>query len=372
MLRERNGGEGLAPGFLEVPQIIYCDDPHWIPESAEHVEASLSAGSPWLRQGRAHTFCVPGRARASVFRPDGFELDGAAAAFFGHWESIGDRQADVAVLDAARAWAAEAGADRLYGPVNLSPAVAHCLRIDTRPDAGPCVGEPYNPPYYAENLVALGFERHRHYLSPEPGEDELRGLVARGAADVTQLHAEGYRLDALTPQAWADRREELRELVNVTFAGNFGFTPLTRAEFDAHFGPAWAARLDPELSVLAVAPTGELAGFGLMFPDYAPLVAQGAGAARIDVDALRYDEHARLLSGRSAVSGAGGVTPQHQRLGIVRAMASEVALRALERGVVRIVFARSYSKNPVLRVFSHVRGRRGFGLYITDTAARCA
>jgi hypothetical protein len=368
-LREAAGGEGPAAGFLDLAPAIHRDDRRWIPEDRERLAACFGAGSPWLARGRAHTFCVPGRARASVYRPAGLEIDGAPAAFFGHFESAGDRAAEALVLDAARAWARGEGAARLYGPVDLSPALGHCLRLDGGARSRRYLDEPYNPARYAVALGALGLREHRRYAGLACATAALAKLVAAGDGAVRTLLAAGYAFEALTPAVWEQRREEVRELANVVFAGNFGFTPLSRAEFAATFDARWTGRLDPDLSVVAVAPDGRVAGFSPYIPDYVPLLAQGAGAARVGLDDLEYERHAGALArlGKpAAVARAGGVAPAHQRLGVAGAMTSWVARRALEKGV-RLFYTRIFVGNRVLRLFKDVRtARRSYALLAAD------
>lgn len=345
--------DGLAEGFLELARDLYRDDPAWLPED---LEPSFAPGSPWLERGRAHTFCVPGAARVSVFRPHGLEIDGAPAAFFGHFESAGDRRVEALVLRSAQAWAREAGALRLYGPVDLSPAVGHCLRLDRT--ARRFFDEPYNPSRYAAALLFRGFREYRRYAGVAGTEPDLRRLAARAPL------ADGHRIVRMTPEVWEARRDELRTLANVVFAGNFGFTPLSAAEFDATFDAGWVRRLDPDLSVLALAPDGRLAGFGPYVPDWMPLLAQGAALRD-----LSYAEDAPALArfaAPAAVARAGGVAPAHQRLGLAAAMASFSARRAVEKGL-RIFYGRAHVSNPVLRVFKDLQTtRRSYALYVVD------
>ena len=368
-LAEAVGGEGLAEGFLDLAPAIYRDDPYWIPEDSEYLEACFGHASPWLRRGPAHTFCVPGRARASVFRPSDLEIDGAPAAFFGHFESAGDERADARVIGAAREWAHDVGAARLYGPVDLSPTLGHCLRLERAPRSRRYLDEPYNPARYGDALRALGLREDRRYAGIDCDETELRMLAAVGAPVERALLAEGYRLEPLTPAAWEQRRAEVHTLANAVFAGNFGFIPLTRTEFDAVFDARWARRLDPRLSVLAIAPDGRVAGFSPYTPDYVPLMVKGAGATRVALRDVSFADHATALSRLgepAAVARASGVDPGHQRRGLITAMSTWSARRAVEHGL-RVFYGRVVMGSPALRLFKNVRAtRRSYALFVTD------
>jgi hypothetical protein len=367
MLRERPIGAGVAEGFLELAAAIYRDDPNWIPEDPDDLAARFGPGSPWAEWGKGFTFCVPGAARASVYRTPGLEIDGTPAAFFGHWESAGEARADAMVMDAARAWAREAGAARLYGPVDLSPAVAHLLRLG---HGSPYQGEPYNPPHYAARLVALGLELDRTYVSVELGEGEMRAIAELGAGVHAELVARGYRFEKLTVDTWLRCGDKVHELE--AHSGNFGAGAVTRPQLDAVFTRAWAEKLDPETSVLAFGPDGDLAGFAWCYPQYAPLLVQGAGEARVDMAQLSYAEHAPLLGGDAAATyilKTAAAAPRHRRLGAAAAGLAESVRRAMATGKTRMVTGPMFSENPVRRLFRHTpHGEREYGIYATDLA----
>jgi len=363
------GGEGPAEGFLELAATVHREDGYWIPEDGERLAACFAAGSPWLARGRAHTFCVPGCARASVCRPAGLEIEGAAAAFFGHFESTGERAAEALVLDAARAWARAEGAARLYGPVDLSPALGHCLRLDGRAGSRRYLDEPYNPARYAGALRALGLGEYHRYAGLACPAPALAKLVMAGDPALRPLLAAGYVFEPLTPEVWERRREETRELANVVFADNFGFVSLSRAQFAARYDARWARRLDPDLSLLALGPDGRVVGFSPFIPDYVPLLTQSAGADRVRLEELQYEWHAPTLArlgNPAAVACASGAAPAHRRLGLGGAALGWVARRAQEKHV-HLFFTRMFADNPVLRLFKDVRAlRRVYALFVAD------
>lgn len=370
-LHERGGGDGTAAGFLDLPSLIYRDDPNWIPEDRDAVAAGFGAASPWAARGALHSVCVPRAARASVFRPRGLEIADEPAAFFGHWESTGDRSADALVMDAARALAREAGAARLYGPVNFSTGVLHCIRTGGDMRAMPYVGEPYNPPGYPDGLAALGLALCRHYIGLELAEPDIRRLASAGKPVTLELIERGYRLERLTIETWLDRLEELRDLANAVFRSNFAFEPFSRREFQVQFDTAWAGRLDPETSILALAPDGEAAGVVLCYPHYAPILVQGAGVTRVATRHVSYRTHERVLAGLSqptTVLKTAGVSPRHRRVGLVTAMIATAARRALSRGTERILLGPMHSENVAIRrVFRHgQRAERRYGIYSAD------
>jgi hypothetical protein len=372
-LCERVGGEGPADGFLDVPWRVHRHDPYWVPEDRTAVEACLGPDSLWFGPGASgRTFCVPGQVRTSVFRTAGLVVDGVPAAFFGHWASTGDAGADALVLAAAQAWARDAGAARLYGPVDLTPAIGHLVRVSGGEGRPPYTGEPHNPPRYAPDLEALGLTIDRRYVSVELGGGEMRALAEAAAGTHRDLTARGYRFEPLTPELWDEHHAEVHALG--IFAGNFGAASVTPDQIQALYGPSWAARLDPEISVLLFAPEGDIAGYVFCYPDYGPLVIQAAGADRRSPRALSYAEHAPLLraAGHNAfVLKMGGAAPRHRRRGLAHAATLVSLTRAARKGMTRCITGPMYSENPIRRVFrgGH-RDERWYAIHATDLPGR--
>jgi ribosomal protein S18 acetylase RimI-like enzyme len=369
-LHDCAGGSGLPDGFLELAPEVYRDDPNWIPEDTARMTVLFGRDNPWFRGGDARAFCVPGRCRAAAFRPRDLVVDGAASAFFGYWETVGDEEANAVVMDAVRSWAAELGASRLFGPIDFSTALSYRMRIAGDVTGPPYIGEPYNPPYYPAQLERLGFRIHQRYISWLLDEPELRSHAAEKQTALDQARERGYRFESLDVSTWVGNSGPLFQLANEVFAINFGFTPFSREQFELSFNASWAASLHPDLSLLGFGPDGDVVGFILTYPHYAPLAVQGAGENRVPTGQLSYERHAPMLAGggdRTVLMKTGGTSPRYRRLGIANAMVGEFAHRALERGVTTMLGGPMREDNPSRLVFSPSdRMERWYGLYVTE------
>ncbi|HEX8953765.1 MAG TPA: GNAT family N-acetyltransferase, partial [Polyangia bacterium] len=96
-------------------------------------------------------------------------------------------------------------------------------------------------------------------------------------------------------------------------------------EFAAAFGARLLRSLWRELSVLAHAPNGDLAGFFLVYPHYGPLVVQAAGAARVAPSQLDYRRDAARLGPRAsrvALLKTVAVNPTYRGRGVAEAMSA--------------------------------------------------
>jgi ribosomal protein S18 acetylase RimI-like enzyme len=332
---EEAGTASLADGFAALPARLYAGDGAWIPEDAEALARAFSAANPWHTGRFARTFCVPGQARAAgFFDPSLRADDGAPAAFFGYWESDGDRQAACAVLARVAQWARDRGAATLYGPIQFNTALGYRVRLSAEPGATPFVGEPYNPSWYGDELSALGLSLARRYLTQRIDGASARVSLERYRPLQARLERRGYRFVAIDEAMWLSRLDELHALANRMFAANFAYTPIGREQFVAAYGPSLLRKLWRDLSVLALAPDGEVAGFFLVYPDYGPLVAQSAGAARLSPGALDFDRHAPLLGPRGpqrALLKTVAVHPAYRARGLAEALSAWLLERATTR-----------------------------------------
>ena len=318
----------LPEGFLDLPALVYEDDPMWIPEEPEDVTAAFSPANPWLDEGRAATWCIPGRARVAAFWHPATLIGGEPAAFFGYWETTGDHDASAALFAEVATWARGQGALALYGPVNFTTYGIYRLRVSAEAGAVTFPGEPYNPPGYPALLESLGFTAHHHYntrlfdLTPEL----LDGLLASFRPVREQLFEEGFRFVPLDEDLWMRSLPEVHALVDSAFGDNFAYTPLPYETFARVCGRAFIRKASPQASMMAFAPDGSVAAFIMSYPHYGPLVTAGAGQARVRVSDLDVDVHLpRLVEAvnpdRPAMVGkTAGTRPDLQRRGLQPAL----------------------------------------------------
>jgi GNAT superfamily N-acetyltransferase len=263
---ERDGTAGVHQAFLALPRQLYRDDPRWIPEEPSAVAHAFSPANRWHEGRRARTFVVPERARAAAFFDRRTAVDGAPAAFFGYWETDGDPDAERALFARVEEWAKGEGATRLYGPINFSTALGYRVLLEAERDAVPFAGEPYNPPWYGPELQSLGFALERRYLTQALDRELVQATIDRHRPLLSRLEKRGYHFGVIDDTEWFARLPELHTLADAIFAGNFAYAPMPFTEFAAAFGTRLLRRCWRDLSLIAHAPDGEIAGFCLVYP----------------------------------------------------------------------------------------------------------
>jgi GNAT superfamily N-acetyltransferase len=348
--------------FIGLPYHLYRADACWVPplRMAERQrwspQRNASLKTRWVRRFLARRAGhVVGRVAAVVDREFADRWK-PGAGFFGFFESVDDGEVSAALLSAAEAVLKQQGVGTVLGPVNLSTQDEVGLLIDGF-DRPPTLLSPYNPPWYRRLIEAAGYQPCRDYhayrWTPDLPPAAAVGSVAGEGAGVPA----GLVLRTADPRRWADEVRMLHGLYNASFAGVWGFVPITWDEFSERaesFKPFYR----PELVVIAEA-GGVPAGFGLVLPDVNEAL-RGLGGRLLPFGWLRLMRRVpRIRSVRFILLG---VHPAQTGHGI----AARIALRMIEEG--RKAGLREGELSLVLD--DNVRMRRiieGFGFPRTKT-----
>lgn len=321
-----------SSAFIGLPYRLYRDDPHWVPPlrmterqrwSPRH---NSSLEGRWVRRfvarrdgrvvGRIAAVVDP--AFAARWRP--------GAGFFGFFETTDAAAVSGALFSAAESALRSQGVTCVIGPVNLSTQDEVGLLIDgfARP---PTLLSPYNPPWYRALVEAAGYGPCRDYHAYRWTRDQLPARASRPASG-PGAGAEAHPSAALAlrtadPRRWDEEVRRLHGLYNASFAGVWGFVPITWDEFAeraASFKPFYR----PELVVIAEV-DGEAVGFGLLLPDVNVALA-GLGGRLLPFGWLKLMRRVpRIRSGRVILLG---VLPAHTGRGV----AARIVTRMIEEG----------------------------------------
>ncbi len=338
----------LPDGFRDVARRVYAGDPYWIPDTEEELDRLFSADNPYFDSGRAIVEVESNAARlAGFFHPERL-VDGRQAAFFGYWETEDRYDVNERLFGRVEAWAGEQGAAVVYGPIDFSTFRRYRLRLSAPDGAGCFPGEPYNPSYYAPLLERLGYHPAAKYVTQgttRPYAEVAGEMLAAKAVTDAMLAEVGVRIERLSPQYWMENLDAFYPLIDLVFGQNFAYSRISHETFRSLCGEPFARRFCDRTSVVAVGGDGSIAGFLLCFPDYGPLVCQGA-EHRIRLQDLSYREHFPLLDPPVFLAKTLGVHPKYRRKSLMNAMASEALRRSLDlyqTGLVCLMKVDNYS-----------------------------
>jgi hypothetical protein len=190
---------------------------------------------------------------------------------------------------------------------------------------------PYNPPYYAELLEAVGLCKAKDLLAYELTSQALTDRLRRGQELVRQRYGIWVRaMDFRNRQLFRQDVEHIKEIYNRAWQPNWGFVRLTDAEMDA-LVKSLRQIADPELAIFAYRGDAPI-GFALALPDINQVLWYNRSGRLLP--ALWY-----LLTRRRSIDAMRililGILPEHQHLGADAVLYYELARRGLQRGIRR-------------------------------------
>jgi GNAT superfamily N-acetyltransferase len=141
-------------------------------------------------------------------------------------------------------------------------------------DSPPVVYIPYNPPYYNDFVEAAGFTKAMDLYAWNNNLEELikPGGMPDKVIRVVNLVKKRYGLTVRTADIkdWNKEVGRIKKIYNSAWEKNWGFVPLTEAEFD-ELEHSLKPILDPNV-IFFVEKDGEAVGFSLSIPDVNQLV----------------------------------------------------------------------------------------------------
>lgn len=256
--------------FIRLPWKIYREDPFWVPPLIVDMKKMFDKTKhPFFDHSFADLFIavqhgeVVGRI-AAIQNNNHNRSHNESTAFFGFFESIPDQDVASALLDRTAQWARDRGMHQLRGPMNYSTNETVGILIEGF-DSCPCLMMPHNPRYYPELIDKAGFDKamdlYAWWLLTEKG---LNPKIIRVGERV--LKEEGIRIRTIDMKKFWDEVEVLKRIYNDAWSTNWGFVPMTDAEFE-HMAKDLKTIVDPRV-VLIAEKNGEPVAFSLALPDF--------------------------------------------------------------------------------------------------------
>ncbi len=300
--------------FITFPWGIYQGDPNWVPPLIiEHRLLFNKSKHPFYEHGDVQPFLarrngqVVGRIAAIVNRAhNDFHRD--TVGFFGFFDSIDDGEVARALFQAAGDFVQERGMTVLRGPMNFSTN-EECGLLYEGFDRPPAVMMPYNPRYYIRLLEAAGFQKAKDllaYLMTESDVSEKLRRLGPALEKRTKLTIRSLNIKNF----WEDV-SRVKEIYNKAWEDNWGFVPMTDAEFHKT-AKDMKMILDPELLWFAEN-DGEPVGFSLALPNINQALAKVNGRL-LPFGIFKLLYHKRKIDGVRVLTM--GVIPEYRRRGV--------------------------------------------------------
>ncbi|ASC72750.1 uncharacterized protein XM38_037090 [Halomicronema hongdechloris C2206] len=256
--------------FLAVPGRVYQGDKNWVPPLESTVAKLFAADNPFLSYGKFQAFVAfadqqpVGRVVAAVNQRL-LEREGQPIGLFGFFESVPQLAVAEAQLTAAEHWLRQQGMERIRGPIDLSTH-NNCFFLIDGFTSPPMVMMPYNPPYYPDFLVQLGWAQAKDAYAYELSLDRPLPEKFERAHHIAQQAGITFRPLRTRGDAFQQDVQDLYQLFTKAFANNWSSTARTEAEFMAE-AQELQSLVDPDVFIIAE-DQGTMIGFLMGLPDY--------------------------------------------------------------------------------------------------------
>ncbi len=261
---------GALKQFIRLPWKIYREDPCWVPPLLRDMKKLLDRSKhPFFEHSAAEFFLAwrdgePVGRIAAILNNNHNHFHNERTAFFGFFECLNDPQAASALLDRAQRWAQDKGMIELRGPMNYSTNETAGLLVEGF-DADPFIMMTHNPAYYPSLIESAGFDKAMDlYAWRLPVKRGLNPKIVRVGEKV--LHDPGIRVRSIDMKKFWQDVEIIKGIYNDGWSGNWGFVPMTDAEF-LHMARDLKPAVDPRVLLIAEK-CGEPVAFLLAVPDY--------------------------------------------------------------------------------------------------------
>jgi len=263
--------------FFAMAGLVQGADPNWIAPLSMERRHQWSPRHPFFEHAEAQAFIA--RRGVTVVGSISAQIDSLASrqdgrrvGYFGQLEAINDPEVFSALLTAARDWLRQRDCGLMQGPFDLGINQACGLLIEGR-DSPPMVMMGHAPAWYADQLEALGMTRAvdlfayllRPDFDPPPAMERL-----------TRRLGQRLTLRAMDFSRYDDELLLLRSIFNDAWSNNWGFVPLTEAEFRA-MGRELRQIIRPAYTCVAEI-DGQSAGFIIALPNINELIADLDGS----------------------------------------------------------------------------------------------
>ncbi len=260
--------------FIKLPWLLYTGDKNWVPPLIFDVRKNLDPKrNPFFQHAEMEMFLAEKDGKlvgriAAIKNDNHNKFHKVKAGFFGFFESIDDEEVSDLLLDTACEWVKSKGFDEILGPVNPSTNDECGLLIDGF-DSPPVFLMTYNPKHYQAKIEDFGFEKakdlYAYYIPSEViNNRKVMDKLERMAELIKKRN--DVTTHKLNMKDLSNEVRKIEEVYNSAWETNWGFVPITTAEFD-YLAESLKMVVDPDLVMFAEV-AGKPAGFTLSLPDF--------------------------------------------------------------------------------------------------------
>ncbi len=258
--------------FIKMQWNIYQNDPNWVPPLImDRMDLLNKEKNPFYQHAEMDLFLaykdgeIVGRI-AAITNENHNKFHEDNNGFFGFFESIDDQEVAKQLLDTVKSWLKEKGKDGIMGPVNPSTNDEAGLLVDGF-GSPPFVLMCHNPPYYQKLIENYGLTKAKDlwawFIDSETANANIPEKMYRVAEKTQKKY--GLTIRNIDFKNFKSEVKNLKEIYNNAWSKNWGFVPMTDAEFD-HMAKDLKQVADKDF-IYIVEKDGKAIGFSLTLPN---------------------------------------------------------------------------------------------------------
>lgn len=151
--------------------------------------------------------------------------------FFGFFECIDNQTVANLLFKVAGDWLRERGVDQIFGPMSPNMMGEMGVLVDGF-QYSPNFLMPYSKPYYDALITNAGFQKHVDLLAYRITDQTVRMERAMRAEELILHRLPGIRVRSVDLKNFRKEIVIIREIFNKAWAQNWGFAPVSYAEFE--------------------------------------------------------------------------------------------------------------------------------------------
>jgi GNAT superfamily N-acetyltransferase len=255
--------------FLQVPFDLHGHDPLWVPPLwVDRLAFFDREKHPFYRTSEVELFVARSGGRpvariAACVNRDFNATHGTQTGSFGFFECPNQPELAGDLLATACEWLRARGMTEALGPFNFSTNHEVGFLADAF-DQPPVLMMSYNPPYYLELVESCGWTKAKDmYAFKMSGQVPPPERVRRISDKVRERTR--VQIRTLDTKRFKSEIDLVREVYNQAWSRNWGFVPLTEAEF-RHAAHDMKLILRPDWALIAEV-DGRPIGFSLTLPN---------------------------------------------------------------------------------------------------------
>ncbi len=308
------GGSALKD-FINVPWRIYAGYPNWVPPLKKEVRRMLDPHKHPFWEFSERILFLARRGSETVGRIAGIidrhnnEVHNEKMGIWGFFECADDQEAAAALFSSVETWVSQKGMAFMRGPLSPSTNYETGLLIGGF-DLPPVLMMAYTPPYYPKLVEACGFSKEKDLLAFLIDDAyQLPEWMDRLAERISQK--KGIHIRRFLPKEENAEFALIREIYNASWAGNWGFVPLSENEM-RDIQKSVMPFADPDLAFF-IYYEDEPVAVCVIFPDINPLLKRLNGRIGL-LGLLKYLLYRREIKGLRCLMF--GIKEKYRQLGI--------------------------------------------------------